>query len=64
MNKKMTKNELISSLNKIKGNPEIYLHCSYNNYKIRHIVNRGDCIIIPVGNPYNYEEIDESPDAA
>ena len=60
----MYKEDLIKALKNIKGNPQIFLHCSYNNYEIRHVVNRGDCIILPVGDPCNQNEIDFEPDVA
>lgn len=54
----MTKNELIESLQKVKGNPKIYLSVANNNYKIRQIVSMSDRILL---NTYSIEDV-ENPE--
>lgn len=60
----MTKKDLIKSLNKINHDGDVYIHCSYNNYKVRHIVNTGDAVVLIVGETANEIEQEHGPDVA
>lgn len=55
----MNKNQLIDALKNIKGNPEVLIYCSHNTFDVRHIINCGDKIVLPVGNTNNDTEMNQ-----
>lgn len=60
----MTKKELINYLTKIPGDDDVIVHCSYNNYEIRNIVDTGEFIVLVVGQTVNHMISDDTSDAA
>lgn len=56
----MTKNELISMLSEIEGNPEIIIYCANNHFDIGYAVENESTIVLVVGEAANFKL--ESPD--
>lgn len=60
----MNKKQLIKMLNSVPDDLDIFIHCSYNNYDIKHIVDTGNSIVLIVGDTVNIIETEFDPEVA